>query len=298
MDSVLKVMVWLIVGTSMFVWLGCSDHKTSIPIEFPEYEPQLVVQAAVGPISGAEATIGWSLPLHGQPGEVPTHPNLSVFLLEDERRVQQFSAHPDSTGYFSISPDQLKLNQGMAYALELLFEDTKESLFSEVDYLPAEPVMKDAQASIDIDIPAWYELSLMQAPAEKGVGAISILPILLNGAGVPTVKSGLEAYFRSPEFRYVDGGNLLQRNVQIRGSREIRSNEVSTELGHNLDVRLVYLSSGLARFRKEVDALGYFGESIYQTVRPIYSNIPGAVGVFGVYNEASATVPIIDIPKE
>lgn len=60
----------------------------------------------------------------------------------------------------------------------------------------------------------------------------------------------------------------------------------------SINLKIAYLSKELTKFKNEVDQLDYMGESIFQTVKPVFSNINGAVGVFGLYNESSDTTPI------
>lgn len=292
-------------GRTIYFWLliaaaclgqACTDHKTTIPFDFPEYAPQLVVQSAVGPAAGAEATIAWSRPLEGQPGVVPDFPELSVFLLEGGERVYTFVESADSKGYFTVSPDLLDLQENVAYTLEVFFEDTGESLFSERAFLPPPPVIEEAEASVYHD--EWgsrsYDLLVEQASAGEGIGAVSMLARLLDDDGNPIGESGWNAYFGAEEFRYVDKGRLPERTIQKRYGRWIGGSQEEPEYAHAVDVRLAYLSPELVQFKRDVDKLGYFGESYFQTTRPIYSNINGAVGIFGLYNEASVVLPITD----
>lgn len=289
--------VWLVMGMVASLLQGCTDHKTTVPFTFPEYVPQLIVQSAVGPISGAEAAIGWSRPLQGQPGEIPALPNLSVFLLEDEERVNTFIEKADSIGHFTIDANLLTLKENVGYALELLFEETGESLFSETVFLPPRPVIEEVKASVFEHELGWvglYDISLTYGYIGEGVAAVSMLPILLNDNGNPVEKSSLESYVRADEFRYADGEDLPKRTILKRYSRAIGGSQEEPELAQSVDVRLAYLSPELARFKRDVEKLGYFGENFFQNVRPIYSNINGTVGIFGMYNEASVVVQITE----
>lgn len=95
-------------------------------------------------------------------------------------------------------------------------------------------------------------------------------------------KQGLAAYYLSPEFRYTDGKLLQERKGKKRFDREVKKDGGTTGLVKEVDVRLAFLSPELARFKKKIDELGNLGESVFQTVRPLYSNIVGAEGIFRV----------------
>src|SRR5690606_28815007 len=152
------------------------------------------------------------------------------------------------------------------------------------------PVLTDVKVDLDPNVPSWYTLVWTKGAANEGIGAAALYPFLIGEEGGMATKPGLSAYYSSPEFRYTDGKPLHERKGNKRFYLQVKNDGGTTELAKAVDVRLAFLSMELARFKKESDELGYLGESIFQTVRPLYSNIIGAEGVFGLYNESSVKV--------
>lgn len=278
--------IWIAICAAVAL-IGCTDHKTTIPFEFPEYKPRLIVLSSLGTISGGEAVVSWSKPLRGQSGIVPALPKLSVFLLEEGERIIKFSEVPDSAGYFAVAPEDFSPKLGAAYNIEILIEEKAERITSERCYLPEKPVLTDVKIELNPNVPTWYTLTWTQGAANGGIGATALYPFLIDEQGEIAAKQGLSAYYLSPEFRYTDGKPLPGRKGNKRFDLPINKVGSTTELAKEVDIRLAFLSPELARFKKELDELGYLGESIFQTVRPLYSNIIGAEGIFGLYNESS-----------
>lgn len=269
---------------AILLFAGCTEHKKTVPFDFPDYTPRLIVLSSVGTISGAEASLSWSKPLNGQSGTVPLLPDLSVFLLENGMRMKKFTSVKDSAGYFIIPPDELELKESVPYAIEIFMEDKGESIFSESCRLPEKPILENVKVYVDENTPFWFDLTWSQAEAGEGIGAISLYPFLLDSENRLVDTPRLGYYYLSSEFRYIDERPVPPRNGKKRFERLI--NVENSELAAGAEIRLAYLSPELARFKKEMDELGYLGESIYQTVRPLYSNIIGAEGIFGLYNES------------
>lgn len=265
--------------------VACTDHKTTIPFDFPDYKPRLIVLSSVGTMSGGEVSLSWSKPLKGQLGTVPALPKATVYLLEAGQRMNTFIADQDSLGFYAIKSDKLNLKEGQPYAIEIVLEDKGKRIISENCYLPEKPNLQNVTVEVDSQNPFWYEVAWTQGKTKEGIGTTVLLPYLLdsNNKYVATPRLGL--YYLSPELRYIDGKELPERNGRRRFDRTI--NKENKQFAESADIRLAFLSPELALFKKELDELGHLGESIFQTVRPLYSNLKGAVGVFGLYNESS-----------
>lgn len=284
----------LLIKILLIGFYGCSDHKTSVSLDFPGYTPQLVVYSAVGPVSGGAASVKWSRPLAGQSGEPPAVPAVSVFLVGNGERIQKFNTVPDSAGYFLIPPGLLELSPEIAYAIEIVFEESGDRLFSTESYLPPEPVFQEADAYYDPDVPGNYALFFTLAPEDKKTGAFSFFPSLIDESGCLGDETGLAPYIRSPEFTYATEWGSDGKGFSRRYRREIKCAEVNGDeiLAEKVKIKAAFLSKELAAFKEELDDLSYLDEFSSQTGHPEHSNIIGAVGVFGMYNEASLTVPI------
>lgn len=270
------------------MFVRCTDHKTTIPFDFPDYKPQLVVLSSVGTISGGEVFLSWSKPLKGQEGTVPELPKATVFLLESGMPINRFVADSDAIGYYVLKADQLSLVEGKAYALEIVLADKGQRIVSQDCYLPEKPNLQNVRVEVDPQTPFWYDLLWIQGKAKAGIGATVLHPYLLGSDHAYMDIPRLGIYYRSSEFRYTDGTALPERHARRRFERYIDVEEkVPAEA---VDVRLAFLSPELALFKKELDELGYLGESVFQTVRPLYTNMNGAVGIFGLYNESSVVV--------
>lgn len=269
--------------------VGCTEHRNEIDMEFPDYKPTLVVLAGASPLSGAQAIIKWSVPLKGQKGDVPNSPDLSLFLLENNERKTQFNK--DSIGFFSIKPENIKLLQNKGYSLEIVLNDSNKSIFSDESYLPAEPVIKDVHAHYISQSPPWLELTYTQMATTSAISGISIATTLIGGSGNSTEKPSYLNYLNTSSFIDTEGIDLpeTKRTLTLSGELGMESHEAAD----TINLKIAYLSKELTTFKNEVDQLDYMGESIFQTVKPVFSNINGASGVFGLYNELSDATVIL-----
>ncbi|MFD2595836.1 DUF4249 family protein [Sphingobacterium griseoflavum] len=267
------------------VSVQCTDHKTTVPFDFPPYVPRLVILSSIGTISGGEAHLFWSKPLPGQAGVAPSAPEGAVYLLQEGARIHAFAEKADSSGYFVLPADAISLQVNTPYAIEVILEESGERIYSQSCFLPEKPVLERVAVNVDAVRPFQYTLSWQQRGTTTKIGAASVFPYLLDSIGNFVTRPRLAMYFRSPEFRYA-GEQAWSAQI---GSRlfDRQLNESQTALAQFVDVRLAFLSPELSRFKWEVDRSAYLGESIYQTVRPQYSNIIGAEGVFGLYSEDS-----------
>lgn len=269
---------------------GCTDHFKEVDIDLPAYKPQLVVIAAAGPITGAEAFVTWSIPYSTQTGSVPELPPLSLYLLENGQRVAQFE--PQEQGNYSIAPENLSLKEHTPYALELRWP-TGESRLSENCTLPPKPIVKLASAQSLASYRERYDILLLQGPSSARVHAYSILPVLLTEDKQPLTSPDLYSYFKSPELHFTDSPTLPQQTLHRHYDRLFITEAGDSLISQSVDIRIAYLSTELARLKKEVDEIASYREASYQNPRNIHTNIKGIIGVFGLYNELSTVVPVV-----
>lgn len=277
---------------NLLMIFSCTDHKDIITFDFPDYKPRLVVLASVGTISGAEVSIFWSKPLIPQVDLNLVLPQVSVFLLKDGIRDNILMEDKDAIGYYRLQSDKMDLKLGTAYAIEILDIGTGKRIISKNSFLPQKPELKNVVINTDPKFPFWYDISWTQGNIEQenGVGATSLLASTISNTGDLMNISWLNRYFLSPEFRFTDGNPLPERKAFRRFNRASKEdNPMATKI---VQVRLAFLSPELSRFKQDIDKLGYFGESIYQSVQPVYSNIIGAEGIFGLYNESMVEIGI------
>lgn len=263
---------------------GCSEHKKIIDFDLPKYEPKLVVICGVGPLSGGQAILGWSRPLNGHEGTVPRLPNLDIYLLANNQRVQKFDPENYLTGFFNLNPDRIDWVVGTEYAIEIYFPETRNSVFSQSVRLPPIPTVANVKVSYDTDHLDWYNVNYSILATFGNVGAKYTKFVLNDSSGNPIEKIGLTSYLLSGA-QSVNNGQVLQQDYVAHFSRILWRENENTELASSAVLRVAYFSIDLARFKKEADELGSFGEAIYQTVKPLYGNIDGVVGVFGLYSE-------------
>lgn len=135
-----------------------------------------------------------------------------------------------------------------------------------------------------------FSLHLNLAPVVK-VKAYSIQSILLNTSLLYS-KPAFSTYLQPKYFKFPDNNNWSTKDIEERYSRVLSSDQNNTDLANSAEIRIAYFSDELASFIRDVNEISYFGEETFHAIRPVYSNIKGGVGVFGLYNERSGIIGI------
>lgn len=268
----------------LFFLASCEEHNTSISFKLPEYAPQLIIQSAASPQSGAVAIIQYSRPLYGVDGYIPALPKMKVFLLENGKRIRRFTQ--DSVGYFSIAPNYLTLKNDVAYSIEILETETGKQYTSSGSILPDQPQINNVEAIIREPKERFFNLILNLGKTSNGPKGLAVQPVIYDRTGIVYQQLALSRYFKEETLHIPDQTLWNEKVINERHDRMVIFNESNGELGTNADIWVAYFSKELVDFVQDIEDIDYFGEEVFMTVKPIYTNINGAVGVFGLYNEA------------
>lgn len=277
-----------ILGLSLVVMVSC-EKSTTLPLDLPSYEPHLMIFGNAGPLSGAQVIVRHSEPLDGASGQIPSLPDLQVVLVENNGRKLLF--REDSTGYFSIPAVDLQLKPDNQYALMVTDISSQEVFQSSPVSLPEQPTILETDIEIDTSNRVSF-LNITLDKIEKSVAAFSLTYIRLDSA-----QNDLEPrIFRTR----VQSNHIYYPDQIVWGTQEIseyveyfvRTKDNGSLKAQYFDVVVTYLSQELARYARDVNESNYFGEDIFQAIRPVFSNIETDHGLFGLYNEATVRIKI------
>lgn len=275
------------------LWQAC-EISHSIPFDFPDYEPVLIIHAVASPQSGATARIQYNQPAGGIQGEAPDLPPLEAYILQEGKPVNRFLQDSVSMikvgrdevqrAFFSIPPDSLNLVPDLPYTLQVIDRSNNQIYKSSAVYLPPEPNVED----LKIDCSATNNkcsFSVETGAVQEIIAAISIK------VKYPDIMF-TDEYYRSQNeqvFNYnliypdLDRWESYQTGSSF--SRYVRTSQDSATLAMKVNIHTAYVSPEIAELIREINENYALGEDIFATLRPFYSNFTNAVGVFGLYNE-------------
>lgn len=290
MQRILKQLkIWSVI-VSAFILGACEDHNTLLTLKLPPYSPQLVIQSAASPQSGAIAIILYSKPMKGSEAAIPDLPTIEVFLLENGKRIQTFEQ--DDAGRFSIAPENLSLKMSFPYSIEVVLSESGRSYFSEVSYLPEQPIIEMVTGQIGNLNDRSFHLRLRLGQVHHPIKAYSVQSVLLDNLGIPYKEHRLEAYLKNETLKHSEVDVWTQKDISESQDRTVIIDQNHVVYTQSSEIRVAYFSDDLARFLRDVEEINYFGEEIFHTVRPVFSNIKDGVGIFGLYQEQSSKVEI------
>ncbi|WP_236972493.1 DUF4249 domain-containing protein [Membranihabitans marinus] len=268
----------------------CScDRSIVVPVDLPVYQPHLLIYGHASPQNGARVEVQYNRPLQGLTAVVPPVPPLEVYLLESG--IKKYKLTEDSTGYFSLLPEEIQLNIDETYSISVHDLQSNRVYESLPESLPVQPIYSSIELAQAIDTNTQVTLvELVLGKIEKPIGAYTILTSPSDSTGQyldrPTFSKKLLFMDFSDALIWDSKPEFLIVNITDPTDPEGR------ELASYINVETTYFSEAWILFQKDNRQFFSFGEDIYQTVQPIYSNIPGNHGVFGLYNEYIQRVKI------
>lgn len=287
--------IWVLSG--ILALTGCELSRT-VPMEPPIYKPQLMIHCLMSPVSGAQAVIQYNKPLGEEKDELtPPLPRMEAWLLMNGERIQAFEQ--DSTDQFRISADDLVLEVGNSYALEVVDLTNGRSYISGNSQLPEQPNVLTATTKRDSIYSFDYALKILLKGVASPVKAISVSSVLLDSIGLPVGQTtGQNIQKHKPwnkiksRVQYINDETWTEKELlfRLRGGYQDKNDEYVN--ADHVDVTVVYLSEDLARFVRDLGDLYFSGEDIFQMVRPVHSNFQKASGIFGLYNEIELELEI------
>ncbi|MBY5958902.1 DUF4249 domain-containing protein [Membranicola marinus] len=273
--------LWIII---LFTVTGCEIY--SDVLTKPEYQPTLAINAILSPQEGGDVYIKYTLPVdstNAQP--VPVLPQLSVFLYEDGEKKYTFTEQ--DKGHFVLDTAGLYIVPNRDYHLEVEDKDGEIILKSGKDRLPSLP---------DIVATRFYQ-DTTTFPEKNYVDVeFNLMPDLETAYHFRkdySIDSG--QFFmqgRNPEHGRFSVGELVHSADFPEGVFRKTLNAptfgrphpgTENEFVDAIKLWVDHLSPGLTQYLQDVaDARNAYGDP-FATQSPVYSNIEGGYGVFGMY---------------
>lgn len=280
--------MFILFSFTLGIMFSC-ERTTTIPLDIPTYEPQLMIFGTAGPLSGAHIIVKYSQPLEGLPGQVPTLPDLKISLMGNNG--SEYLLQEDSSGYYSLPGKDLHLNSETMYYLMVVNRQTQEFYQSSPVSLPEQPEILGTEIEVDSANRGSF-LDITLGAINEPVDAFSIHYIRLDSAQKDLESRSFSSRIQGHQMHYPEQEIWDSKKFSAYVENYVRIENNETVNAYFLDVEVTYLSKDLARYARDVNETDYYGEDIFQAVRPVFSNIQGNHGIFGLFNEAVLRIEI------
>ncbi|GAA5221124.1 hypothetical protein GCM10025777_17540 [Membranihabitans marinus] len=268
--------------------LSSCDKSITIPLDPLVYTPHLMIYGIASPQSGALVNIEYNRPLSGLEDEVPNLPSLEVYLLVSGEKKYRFNE--DSIGSFSLAPEEIDLKSTEGYSLWVRDLDLNVEYQSAIEKLPIQPnILDDEILSVSDSQKVFVQIILGEV--DQPIEGYSIVTSLLDSNLVNLSSKSFRNKIRQMQIPDAVTWDEKPVTILINPEQYDMENEVVFYAPYVL-IDVTYYSKGLALFSKDASQYLSSGEDIYQVVQPIYSNISGNHGVFGLYTEEEILVKL------
>ena len=264
---------------------GCEIYSDALVR--PAYQPSLILHAMLSPQEGGQAYIKYSEPIDSLTAHsVPELPEFSVFLYENG--VEKYEYTREEEGHFILDTANLLLFPDRDYHVEVKSNDGQLVLKSGIDHLPS--ILEVLEARLYQDTSTFPEKNFIEVACRFDPG---------SGGGFHfredySVDSGM-VFFRGRDLMYgrFSLGGLYDSRIypdgtihETLGSATFIKPEPGSEnqFVNAVQLWIDHLSPGLTRFLEDVADYRDSGGDPFSTSKPVYSNIEGGYGVFGMYN--------------
>lgn len=282
------VSLWL-----LFLLAGCEMYSDS-PIR-GEYQPTLLLHGILSPQEGGQVFISYTRPISPSgSGDIPDLPDLMVYLYEDGVKKGTFSAGED--GYFTLDKDTVALRTDRDYHVEAEDAAGEVLLKSGPDRFPPLPEIRQLrfyqdsvffpeQNYIYVDLDwTWLPGSTLHFRKDYSID------------GGETFKRGREEeYGRFSIAELYSGKDYPDGSVRdiLKAATFQRPDpDASNEPINAVMLWIDHLSPNLSRFLTEVKDTYEAQDDPFATKNPVYSNIEGGAGIFGLYNSVVETIQL------
>lgn len=271
------------------------EMSNTIPYEFEQYKPVLIIHGVASPQSGGVVLIRYNNPLYDLKGMIPDLPALKVNLLSENNQIQSFTLdsitmdadYPDRNiqkAIFRISADTLELVEGSSYSLEVLDIDNGIRYNSNMVRLPEKPKISQLDVNCENDARANCFINLDLGSVNGRVSAITL------GIKPPDsiLQLGVDPIYDLRIFDNItwpDIDNWTTFSINSTFSKKFRTGQDSEILLPIVNLHVAFISHDLSILLREIHESYPPGEDIFANPRPFHSNFNKAAGVFGLYNE-------------
>lgn len=289
MKNICSFISLLISGFALILMSGCEQSR-AIPFQpDKEYEPHLMIFGGAGPHTGARVIVGYNRPFYEMPGVVPPIPDLSVIIKGETG--DQFILREDSVGYYSLPEEELVLIPDVKYYLKVENTKSKEVYLSSKVMLPEKPKILEFSADETMSDRVVLAKVTLEEPSQFILG-IAYHFYRLDSIGHDMDKRDPYRKIIPEYFSFKGEGQWTSLDFIQWINNDTWSEETGEVRMSYIEAEVIYVSEELARFFFEQRESDFFGEDIFQPVRPIYSNISGNHGIFGLFNETTARIEL------
>lgn len=260
----------------------------------PEYKPSLAVHAFLSPELGIKAEVNYTVP-QDSVGEqpVPELPALRVFLLQNGNVEYQLEEYGD--GSYGLDPSDLEVAYNTDYRIRVEDHTGTVLLESGTDQLPLSPAIEAAryfQDTTTFPESNFLEISLDNSKPDYNVFDIRRHYSIDSGRTFRPARDpqyGIFSYNSLIDAREHDKGADIDQTIKTATFLRPEPGESGIFI-NVLKVEVSHLSPELTRFFKDLEgAQEIYGEP-FATKRPVYSNISGGYGIFGIYNQTDTVL--------
>src|SRR5690606_21483263 len=281
-SRLLHIVYW---ASILSVIAGCEIYSDALIR--PEYQPSMILHDMLSPQEGGQAYIKYSEPIESVDAElVPELPEFSVFLYENG--VEKYEYTHLEEWHLILDTTDLLLYADRDYHMEVWSDDGQLVLKSGIDHLPPVPdvlVSRLYQDTSTFPEKNFVEVAFRFDPQSSGAFhfrndySVDSGRVFIRGRDLMYGRFSLGGLYDSRS--YPDGmiHETLSSATFIKpepGSENQFVNAVKLWIDH--------LSPGLTRFLQDVADFRDSGGDPFSTSKPVYSNIEGGYGVFGMYN--------------
>lgn len=269
----------------LFFTAACQMY--SDPLIRPDYEPSLAIHAILSPQEGGQAYIKYSRPIDtsGNWG-IPDLPELSLFLYEDGEKKKAFTKKGD--GHYILEKGNPEVFPDREYHIMAEDESGQMIFQSEKECLPALPQIRNIrfyQDSTTFPEKNYIDLDMDFLP-QPGTAlhfrrdySIDEGKVFIQGREEEYGRFSIrELYFTKD---YPEG--KIRKTLRASTFMQVPPNEKNESIDATR-LWVDHLSPALTRFLREVLDLDEAQSDPFAVRGPVYSNIDGGQGIFGLYN--------------
>ncbi len=274
--------LWILI---IFSISGCEIY--SDVLTKPEYQPSLAIHAILSPQEGGQVYIKYTKPVDSSGTKpVPMIPELSVFLYENG--VKKYTFTELERGQFILDTTGLEILPNRDYHLEVEDMDGETILKSGNDRIPSLPDIVDTRFYQDattfpernyVDVEFNLTPDSETAYHFRKDYSIDSGRIFIQGRNTEYGRFSVGELVHSTSFSDSTVRKTLKAPAFARphpGADNQFVNAVKLWVDH--------LSPGLTRFLQDVADASDANNDPFAIHSPVYSNIEGGYGVFGMYN--------------
>lgn len=288
----MKIYHLILIG--MVLMTSCEIYSEAL--EYPDYQPGLIVNGVLSTVEGLWVHLAHNQPADGELYDSIDYSQFQVILWSGEKDKQYAGVQKE--GYFYIDPDSLVFDSTTLYWIEVIDENGEVKLSSNQCLIPAPPNIRSlafVQDSTTFPPNNYIELQLLDAQSSPS-GYIHHKVYSIDG-GQSFYSDPIN--YQNPRFRLTDAiesDNYSADIIDVVLNAKTFIRPPGYEVNQEVNAVLLTISrmdTHLLQFYQTVSSYRDTESSPFTVTNPVYSNIQGGQGVFGVLHSVD-TVLFLD----